>query len=102
MPRAKPTPKELAERAVRNLVGQLMAARLRVAELEAEIAQVSGLLGGAGVAPVAAPSGPREKLTLPAELAAAAFGGAPAEEPVWEEPPIDLAGEDNMGPGRFI
>lgn len=81
------------------MIDDLSAARLRVAKIEADIAEMTGLLGGAAVQVAAAPavaSAPLEKKVLPFAAPVA------PPEPIWEEPPIDLAGEDNMGPGRFV
>ena len=85
MPRSRRTPKERAEASVRSLVFRLTAARMRVAELESELAEVSAILSGAAGA---------VKRVLPPVLAVVA-----AEEPIGL--PAELADEDDMGPGRF-
>lgn len=96
-----------AERALERAVeeetvairAELKAAQAQVKALHAVLSKIGGIAFGATAAEIAI-AGQPEKRTLPADLAIAA---APQQdEPLAQEPPIDLAGEDNMGAGRWI
>lgn len=101
-----------AQRALERAVEEETAAlRAEVKGYQAQVKALHGVLSriagiafgvvGEAVQASEAPGVPLEKVSLPAELAVEA-APRPAEEPIWHEPPIDLAEEDNMGPGRFV
>lgn len=85
-----------------TLRAELKAKDAEVRALHTTLSRIAGIAFGAvGAEPGPVSTEPLEKRVLPAVLAAAA-APAPAEEPIWHEPPIDLAGEDDLGPGRFL
>lgn len=105
MPRSKKRAGVAAAKVLRQVIAEetlaiqaeLTAANRRIGELQAALAGIAAAAMAAQGAAVTLPGAPLEKRTLPAELS------RPAEpEPMMEEPPIDLAGEDNMGRGRWL
>jgi hypothetical protein len=75
------------------LAAELAAANKRIGELEALLGRIASLAGGHRIA---------EQVVLPLERKAlpAVLDVQPTTDPVPEG--VDLAGEDNMGAGRWV
>lgn len=105
MPRSKKRAGVAAAKVLRQVIAEetlaiqaeLTAANRRIGELQAALASIAAAAMAAQGAAVTVPGAPLEKRTLPAALS------VPQEaEMAEQEPPIDLAGDDNLGAGRWV
>ncbi len=93
MPRR--TPAQRATASIARVLKQLEAARAKVKELEAQVAEMSAaLIGAVGK--------PQAKQQWPADLLALGRPAAPDPEPEPSGPAAELAPQDNQGDGRWI
>lgn len=96
------TAQRALERAVEeetaSIRAELKAKDAEVKALHAVLSKIAGIAFGVAGNVVAAPTAEIVKQALPASIAAAST----PEEPIWHEQPIDLAADDDMGPGRFV